>query len=161
TRRPVPVTPRCLSRAGTPGGPQRPAEWLRSQRAAGNKMGADGHIFFCRPGGGMSVIRFPCQRCGKQLAAQVSRAGAVGTCPECRDPYRVPEEPPAEEGDRHPRQRTARRDEEETLPFSRSGLRKALVWLVCFQLLAFVVMVGSVVGCVVVVLKERVSFQMI
>jgi hypothetical protein len=47
------------------------------------------------------------------------------------------------------------------LSFSRSGLRKAVVWLLCFQLGALLVTLGAIVGCVVIVLKEQVSFQMI
>jgi hypothetical protein len=52
-------------------------------------------------------------------------------------------------------------DAEDTLSFSPSRLRGALVWLLGFQLLAFVVMVSSAIGCVVVLIIEPISLRMI
>jgi hypothetical protein len=98
------------------------------------------------------VIRFQCEHCGKPLVLQGS-GGAVGTCPHCKKQFRVPGPSPAptDHG----------KDAEDTLLFSQWGLRKGLVWFLGFQLLAFVVMVGSAIGCVVVVLLEPLSFRLI
>jgi hypothetical protein len=40
-------------------------------------------------------------------------------------------------------------------------MRKALAWVLFLQLMAFIVMVGSTIGCVVIVQKEKLSFEMI
>ncbi len=141
-----------------------------------------------RPGSGtregILVIRFECEHCGKVLSVQDSRAGAVGTCPGCKERFRVPGErqpeaspprpspgqakPPASrtsdapgEESRSALSKKSKAESEERLEFSKSALRKSMVWLLCFQSLAFVVAIGSAVGCVVVVLKEKVSFEMI
>src|SRR5262249_53291176 len=87
-------------------------------------------------------------------------------CPGCKERQRAPGDRRDEVSDRPSRRReTSRapedREDEETFSFSRSGLLKALVWYVCFQLLAFVVMVGAAVGCVFIVLKEPLSFKMV
>jgi hypothetical protein len=92
------------------------------------------------------VIRFPCEKCGEPLAMQDSKAGATVPCPHCKAKVRVPHESPGDE---------------ETLAFSPSKMRMALVWVVCFQLLSLIVLVGCVFGVVMVVLKEPVSFKML
>jgi uncharacterized membrane protein len=108
---------------------------------------------FCHEAGVGPMIRLQCEHCGKSLTVQRSRAGALGTRPHCKEQFHVPGNSPP----------PARDDQsaEATLSFSRPGLLKALVWLLSLQLLAFIVMVGSVIGCVVIVLKEPLSFQMI
>jgi hypothetical protein len=120
-----------------------------------------------------AVIRFRCEACGKQLAVQDSRAGTRGTCPDCKEPFRVPGDRQAEESSQQPRAdnheaevrdpASADRgpESEVMLSFSRSGLRKSLAWVLFFQLGALLLLVGASIGCVVIVQKEQVSFQMI
>jgi hypothetical protein len=99
------------------------------------------------------MIRLQCEQCGKPLTVQNDRAGAVGTCPHCKEQFRVPrsQASPTEEG----------HDSEDRFAFSRSGLLKGLLWFLGFASIAFVVMVCSVIGCVLIVVNGPLSFEMI
>jgi hypothetical protein len=99
------------------------------------------------------MIHFQCKSCGKQLAVQDSRAGTVGACPRCKGPVHVPRG--------HPSPEEQGRDSEDAFPFSRWGLRKALLWYLCFHTLSFLVGVAGAVGFVLILLKEPLSIQMI
>jgi hypothetical protein len=99
------------------------------------------------------VIRFQCERCGKVLAVQDSKAGGAGTCPGCKERFRIPKGGASSPEDDQ--------DSGEKLAFSQWSLRKSMIWLLVMQLAAFVVMVCSPIGCVLIVLNKPMSFQMV
>ncbi|MCC6421003.1 MAG: hypothetical protein IT429_22430 [Gemmataceae bacterium] len=127
------------------------------------------------------MIRFRCDHCNKLLAVPDGKAGAAGTCPSCKGTFRVPAGPLAEEPAQQPKpsrpkppplQTVPGEDDEAAAPepgagggtafqFSRSGLRRALLWFLCFQLVSLAVGVGCLIAFVFVLVHEPVSFKMI